>query len=41
MPCLCEKCGKVCDCGERYCIYCYLEETPTYPDSCSATEKEE
>ena len=26
MACKCEKCGKPCDCGEKYCEQCYLEE---------------
>jgi len=34
MPCVCEKCGnKVCDCGEKYCDQCFIEE-------CCKTETE-
>lgn len=27
MPCVCEKCGrKCCDCGEKYCEQCLIDE---------------
>ena len=25
MPCFCENCGCICDCGERLCGQCFLD----------------
>jgi hypothetical protein len=25
MPCVCEKCGCICDCGERLCNMCFID----------------
>jgi hypothetical protein len=27
MACKCEKCGKHCDCGEKYCDQCLINES--------------
>ncbi len=31
MSCTCEKCGKVCECGEKLCWYCFIEDCPDIP----------
>ncbi len=28
MPCICEKCGCVCSCGEYFCDQCFLDALP-------------
>ncbi len=25
MPCICENCDGICNCGEKYCNQCFLE----------------
>jgi len=29
MACVCIKCGKHCDCGEKYCDQCVIDELRT------------
>ncbi len=32
LPCLCEKCNRICDCGERLCSQCFVD-TLNAPES--------